>query len=216
MTTPLDFWFDFHSPWSYLAAEQIEALAALHGRTVVWRPVHVAKLIAAIDGRRPLEATAAFVRWYRQDLQDFAALAGVTVRYHPDFPLRPARALRAALLAASQGNGGIFARAVFKAYWTESLDISELGVIAAIGDAAGLDGSALAAAAEDPRWKAALEANNVEAQGRGIFGVPTVDADGKLYFGNDRLPLLHYRLGGLAPQQFSEQNIHSTGGMDSI
>ena len=202
MSAPLDFWFDFHSPWSYLAAEQIEALAALHGRTVAWRPVHVAKLIAAIDGRRPLEATPAFVRWYRQDLQDFAALSGVTVRYHPDFPLRPARALRAALLAASLGAGGIFARAVFKAYWTESRDISDPAVIAAVGAAIGLDGTALAKAAEDPGWKAALEANNREAQARGLFGVPTVEAGGRLYFGNDRLPLLHHHLGGPPPLQF--------------
>lgn len=202
MSKSLDFWFDFHSPWSYLAAEQIEALAALHGRTVAWRPMHVARLIAAIDGRRPLEATPAFVRWYGQDLQDFAALAGVTVRYHPNFPLRPARALRAALLAASQGAGGIFARRVFRAYWTESRDISDLGVIAGIGDDVGLDGTALAAAAEDPVWKAALEGNNAEAESRGLFGVPTVDADGKLFFGNDRLPLLHYSLGGSAPLQF--------------
>ena len=88
--TALEFWYDFHSPWAYLASTQIEALAQGHAAQVVWRPLHLAKLIATIDGRRPLEENPAFVAWYKQDLQDWAALYGVSLRYHPAFPLRPA------------------------------------------------------------------------------------------------------------------------------
>ena len=200
MSDALDFWFDYHSPWSYLAAEAIEALAARRGRTVRWRPLHLPRLIEAIGGRRSLEESAAFVAWYKQDLEDWAALRGVTIRYHPDYPLRPARALRATLYAEAQGLAAPFARAVFRAYWTDSRDISELAVLASLGWQVGLDGEAVAAAAEQDGWKAALEANNAVAQARGIFGVPTVDADGTLYFGNDRLALLEHRLGGDPPR----------------
>lgn len=200
MSKALDFWFDYHSPWSYLAAVEIEALAARRGRTVRWRPLHVPRLIEAIGGRRPLEESPAFVAWYRQDLQDWAAVRGVTIRYHPQFPLRPSRALRATLYADAQGLAAAFARAVFRAYWTDCRDISELTVLAALGDEVGLDGAAVAGAAEQEMWKAALVANTLEAQTRGVFGVPTVDADGLLSFGNDRLGLLEYRLGGDPPR----------------
>jgi 2-hydroxychromene-2-carboxylate isomerase len=186
----LEFWYDFHSPWAYLAATRIEALAARHRVIARWRPLHLPRLIEAIGGRRPLEENAAFVAWYKQDLQDWAELYGIVIRYHPDYPLRPARALRAALLAEELGAASGFALAVFRAYWSESRDISDIGVLSEIGAACGLDGASLAAAATDAGYGGRLEANTREAIGRGIFGVPSMICRGKLFFGNDRLDLL--------------------------
>ena len=186
----LEFWYDFHSPWAYLAATRIEALAARHKVTARWRPLHLPRLIEAIGGRRPLEENAAFVAWYKQDLQDWAELYGITIRYHPDYPLRPARALRAALRAEELGAQPAFALAVFRAYWSESRDISDIGVLAKIGAACGLDGALIGAAATDDGYGRRLEANTREAIGRGIFGVPSIVCRGKLFFGNDRLDLL--------------------------
>lgn len=189
-TSDLEFWYDFHSPWAYLAATRIEALAARHRLIARWRPLHLPRLIEAIGGRRPLEENAAFVAWYKQDLQDWAELCGVTIRYHPDYPLRPARALRAALRAEELGAASGFALAVFRAYWSESRDISDIGVLSEIGAACGLDGARISAAATDDGYGRRLEANTREAIGRGIFGVPSMICRGKLFFGNDRLDLL--------------------------
>ena len=186
----LEFWYDFHSPWAYLAATRIEALAARHEVAARWRPLHLPRLIEAIGGRRPLEENAAFVAWYKQDLQDWAELYGIVIRYHPDYPLRPARALRAALLAEELGAASGFALAVFRAYWSESRDISDIGVLTGIGTACGLDGALIGAAAADAGYGRRLEANTREAIGRGIFGVPSILCRGKLFFGNDRLDLL--------------------------
>ncbi|MBS7792762.1 2-hydroxychromene-2-carboxylate isomerase [Roseococcus sp. SDR] len=194
--TPLIFRYDVHSPWCYLAALRIEGIAARHGRAVEWRPVYLARLIDAIDGRRPLEANAAFLAWYRQDLQDWAALGGVTLRYHPRYPLRPARALRAACFASAEGKGGAFARAVLRAYWSEAGDIEDLALLGRLGAEAGLDPQAVIAATSDERWKNQLAANTEEAISAGVFGLPMVTADGKLFFGNDRLDLLDRFLGG--------------------
>jgi 2-hydroxychromene-2-carboxylate isomerase len=190
MERKCEFWFDYHSPWSYLAATKIEAIAAYHDVRFRWRPLHLPRLIEMINGRRPLEGPAAFVRWYQQDLQDWAALYGIQIWYHPAFPLRPARALRATLFAETQNLVAPFALAVFRAYWTDSQDISDLGVLGSLGAAVGLDAGEITAAAEDPTWKQMLAANTDEAANKGIFGVPTVDACGKLFFGNDRLKML--------------------------
>lgn len=198
--SPLIFRYDVHSPWCYLAALRIGGIAGKHGRGVEWRPVYLARLIDAIDGRRPLEANPAFLAWYRQDLQDWAALGGVTLRYHPRYPLRPARALRAACFASAEGKGGAFALAVLRAYWSEMGDIEDLALLGRLGAEAGLDPEAVIAATGDERWKAQLAANTEEAVAEGVFGLPMVTADGKLFFGNDRLDLLdHFLTGPLRP-----------------
>ena len=104
------------------------------------------------------------------------------------------------MFAETRAAAPAFARAVFEAYWVDSQDISDLDTLARLAVLVGLDGGAVRAAAEDPFWKAGLEANNREAAGRGVFGVPMVDVGHKLYFGNDRLGLLELHLGGSAPR----------------
>jgi 2-hydroxychromene-2-carboxylate isomerase len=192
----IEFWFDFHSPWAFLAATQIGSLANRHGLGVDWRPFHLPRLNATIGGRRPLEENAAFVAWYRQDLQDWATLYGETVRYRADFPLRPARALRAALYAIEAGAGEAYILAVFRAYWTINDDISDPAVLSRIARACGLDEGNVAEAAASDRYKAMLDTATQEAINAGLFGAPTMRWKGKLFFGNDRLALLDRFLGG--------------------
>ncbi|MBA6123610.1 DsbA family protein [Pseudomonas sp. NC26] len=187
---PIEFFFDFHSPWCYLAMPRLREIAAAHGRAIHWRPMHLANLIDHIGGRRPLEASPAFVRWFQQDLQDWARLRRLTLSYHPQFPLRPSRALRCSLYAIEKGKGAEFIFNVMRAYWTESRDISDLDILGDLAVAAGLDRSATIQAASDERFKLALEANNDQAVQLGVFGAPTVIADSKLFWGNDRLEMM--------------------------
>lgn len=187
---PIEFFFDYHSPWCYFASLRIEAIGERLGREIVWKPMHLARLIERIDGRRPLEANAAFVRWFKDDMQDWATQLGVEFRYHPQFPLRPARALRATAYAAQQMQAAPFVLGVMRAYWTESSDISDPETLAQIGGAVGLDARAVRASIEDPIFKQIVEDHTSEAQARGVFGAPTFFCDGKLFWGNDRLSQL--------------------------
>ena len=190
----LDFWYDFHSPFAYLAATRIGAIAERHGIALRWRPLHLPRLIAAIGGRRPLEENAAFLAWYKQDLQDQAADCGVVIRYHPDFPLKPARALRAAIRAGELGAAAAFSLAAYRAYWTEGRDISDLAVLGALASGCGLDPREIEQAAISDRYRDLLEQNTAEAIAAGVFGVPTAIWQNKLYFGNDRLDRLERSL----------------------
>ncbi len=190
----LDFWYDFHSPFAYLAATRIGAIAERHDAALRWRPLHLPRLIAAIGGRRPLEENAAFLAWYKQDLQDQAADCGIVIRYHPDFPLKPARALRAAIRAGELGAAAPFSLAVYRAYWTESRDISDLAVLGELARTCGLDPAAIEQAALGERYRDLLERNNAEAIAAGVFGVPTAIWRARLYFGNDRLDRLERAL----------------------
>lgn len=183
----IEFFFDYHSPWCYFAALRIGAMAARLDRQVIWKPMHLARLIERIDGRRPLEANSAFVRWFKADMQDWAERLGVTLRYHPDFPLRPARALRATVHADQKGLAEPFVLAVMRAYWSESRDISDPQQLAEIGRAVGLDPAGVLASIDDSTCKGAVEAHTLEAQERGVFGAPSFFCDGELFWGNDRM-----------------------------
>jgi 2-hydroxychromene-2-carboxylate isomerase/predicted thioesterase len=188
--TPIEFYLDFHSPWCWFASLRIEALAARVRRQVDWRPIHLARLIETIDGRRPLEANAAFVAWFKQDMQDTAQQLGLTLRYHPRFPLRPGRALRASVHAAQKGLAGPFVQAVMRAYWSDAGDIEDADLLAAIGVRCGLLADDIRAAVAGDACKRAVEANTAQAIARGGFGAPTFFCDGRLFWGNDRMDRL--------------------------
>ena len=190
----LVFWFDLHSPWAFLAARRINAIGKRHKAALTWRPFQLPRLIERIDGRRPLEENAAFVNWFQQDLQDWAEIEDVVIRYHPRYPLPNSRALRACLYAGDQGRTDVLSLALFKAYWQDGEDISDLATIERLATAAGFDGAAAKAAATDPLYKARLEANTDAAIERGLFGTPAVECGERLFFGFDRLPLLERHL----------------------
>ncbi len=108
--------------------------------------------------------------------------------------MRNTRGLRACLHAIDEGHGEAFVRRVFRAYWSEEADITDLDLLGRLGGECGLDPAAIATAAQSSELKARLAANNAEAIARGVFGVPTIDTGEKLYFGNDRLDLLDRHL----------------------
>ena len=192
---PVTFFFDVHSPWSYLASTLIGPLARRHGVPILWRPIHLANLMDRIGGMRPLDQNPARVAWYRRDLADRMAQHGLAYDPHPDYPLRPSRALRACVYAAEQGRADAFVRAVMRGYWSEKRDISDLAVLQAMADDVGLGLRPVAEIVADDRYRVAVTRNTDDAIACGVFGVPSFILRGKLFFGSDRMDLLDAALG---------------------
>ena len=96
----VSFWFDVISPWSYLASLTIGRLARRRGVGVDWRPVHLASLMDAVDGMRPMEQSPPRRAWYLQDIVDRMDEAGLPYHPHDGQPMRPSRALRCMAHAA--------------------------------------------------------------------------------------------------------------------
>ena len=192
---PVTFYFDVHSPWSYLASALIGPLAQRHGVSIIWRPIHLADLMDRIGGMRPLDQNPARVAWYRRDIADRMAQHGLPYDPHPEYPLRPSRALRACVYAAEQGCADAFTSAVMRGYWFEKRDISDLAVLQAMADDAGLGPRSIVGIVGDERYKTAVVENTNAAAAGGVFGVPSFVFDGKLFFGSDRLDLLEAAVG---------------------
>jgi 2-hydroxychromene-2-carboxylate isomerase len=180
----LEFFYDFVSPYSYLASTRVEAEVAKVGGTVRFRPFLLGGVFHATDNKAPIENPAK-ARYLPSDLTRWARRIGVPFAWPQKFPVLTVLPLRAALAAEKQGKLVPFTHALYRAYWAEGRDISEASVVGDAASSAGLDPAALLA--EAPGFKDALKAQTQEAVDRGAFGAPTFFVGGDMFLGNDRL-----------------------------
>lgn len=191
MTTdpaPLDFYFDFASPYAYLAAMRIDDLAAGHGRSVRWRPIMLGAAMK-VTGSRPLMQIPLRSDYLRHDVVRFARRLGIPFAFPPEMPIPTLAAARAFywLQDDEPDLARRFARAVFEAHFGRGEDIREPSQVAAIAAPLGVDGAALVAAVADPVVKDRLRAETDAAIARGVFGAPFILVDGEPFWGADRL-----------------------------
>jgi 2-hydroxychromene-2-carboxylate isomerase len=180
----LEFFYDFVSPYSYLASTRVEAEVARVGGTVRFRPFLLGGVFNATGNKAPIE-TAAKGPYLAADVARWARRLGVPYAWPPKFPVLTVLPLRAAFAAERSGQLVPFTHALFRAYWAEGKDVSDPAVVEAAATGAGLDGAALVAAA--PSFKDALKAQTQEAIDRGSFGAPTFFVGNEMFIGNDRL-----------------------------
>ena len=187
----LDFWFDFSSPYAYLASTQVDALAARTGAELRWHPMLLGALfreIGQVDAPI-LAANPAKQTWYYRDLERWAAWWAVPFRFPTRFPIRTVLPLRAFLATGDVG----FAHRVFEAAWGHDRDVSDPAVLRDLG----APDDALLRAAEQ---KQALIDSTAAAIARGVFGTPTfVVEDRWLFWGQDRLDMVERCLNGWEP-----------------
>lgn len=191
----IEFFFDVGSSYSYLAATQLEAVAARTGVPVRYRPFLLGAVFKATGNDLPARLPAK-ARWMAADMAMWASHYGVPFRLPSRFPLitlRPQRALVAAERTAPDALPA-FARALFHAYWADDQDVTTDPVIAGAARAANLDPDAILAAIDAPATKDHLRATTDEAVRRGAFGAPSLFVGDTLFWGNDRLALLEHQL----------------------
>jgi len=189
MPTPVEVYFDFSSPYSYLLSEQIEALATQYGRSVKYRPTLLGAVFK-VSGMAPLTEVPLKGDYSRQDFARSARYANVTFQMPDVFPISTVNAARALLWLQSTGSAKSvsFVHQVFRAYFVQNRNIGEVAVLGEIAEELGVDPKALIAATQDPAIKDKLKAAVDESIARGVFGAPFVFVDGEPFWGNDRLP----------------------------
>ncbi|HEX6019192.1 MAG TPA: 2-hydroxychromene-2-carboxylate isomerase [Burkholderiaceae bacterium] len=193
MSAPIRFWFDFISPYGYLASLRIDELAARHGRTVEWHPLLVSVTVLRTMGLKPLMATPLKKDYVPREVARYTRRHGVTllrdVRAKPMNPLPSARAL-AWLRAHAPRHAKPFARAVFHAVWAEAQDVVERDELLACAQRSDtppeLIDAAIAAADAGPLLRAEVQ-RAIEA---GAFGSPFVIVDDEPFFGVDKFELI--------------------------
>ena len=186
---PVEFFFDFNSPYGYIAAHKIEAIAETHGRTVDWKPFLLGAVFK-VTGAQPLPHVPMKGDYARHDFARSARFHDVTYNPPSDFPFSPTAASRAVYWAKEQGKAGEMTLALYNTALGEGRDIASPDAVVATATAAGFDGDALAAGLQDPAIKEQLKTVTDEAISREIFGSPFMIVDGEAFWGADRLDMV--------------------------
>jgi 2-hydroxychromene-2-carboxylate isomerase len=188
MANPIDFYFDFSSPYGYLASTRIDELAAKHGRAVIWRPILLGAVFK-ITGGQPLATIPLKNSYSAHDMARSARLLNVPFKLPTKFPVAgqaPSRAFywvgdRDPALAKK------LAQALYHAYFAEDRDISNPEVTSNVAARLGMDKGEVSQALNDPAVKERLRIEVDAAIERGVFGSPYIVIDGEPFWGSDRL-----------------------------
>ena len=194
--TALDFYFDFSSPYGYLMAEKIDALAAQYGRQVNWHPILLGIIFQATGSRPPADAVSSKGKYMLHDFARSARHMGIPYNPPSRFPLPTQNAARAYYWLHGQdcALARQFAHAAYRAFFVDDLDISAPETVLQIAAKIGVDRAKLEVALQDPAIKARLKDECEQALAAGVFGSPHVIIDGEAFFGADRLPQIEHWL----------------------
>ncbi len=182
MTSPVDvkLFFNFRSPYCYIASKTLFRIVDEYEANLVWRP------LGGWSGRSSPERAKVKVPLTRQDVRRITAKMGIPMN-PPPISTEPTRAGAASLLAESKGLLRPWIVEVMRAEWAHGLDIGDEGVLLDVGKHIGLDAAELQASFSDPGNLAQLESNWNEAQELGLIGVPSFQIGEELFWGSDRI-----------------------------
>jgi 2-hydroxychromene-2-carboxylate isomerase len=185
---PIEFYFDFSSPYGYLASERIDAIAAEFGRAVAWRPVLLG-VIFKVTGQSPLVGQTLRGPYHLHDMQRSARKHGIKFALPEGFPFSSIYACRVFywLQQSDAAAARKYAQAVFRAAFAEGRVVAEPDDAFALAVALGHDRDAVRAGMQDPAVKALLRDATQDAMHKGVFGSPFIIVDGEQFWGNDRL-----------------------------
>jgi len=193
MKPPLDFWFDFISPFGYLASLRIDDIAARHGRTVEWHPLLVGVTVLKVMGLKAIPATPLKGPYAERQIARYLRRHGLQLgrpaSAPPMNPL-PAGRLFAWLRAREPACAKAFARAALHAHWALGQALDEPDALRAAARQAGIDTAVVERGLADPAAAALLREEVDGAVARGVFGSPFVIVDDEPFFGVDSFELL--------------------------
>ena len=188
MARTIDFYFDFPSPYAYLARTQLPRIAAEHGATIVYHPFRILELMKIVGNRPTTIECKNKGKYAGADLQRWVK------RYKVEFSRNPhsksfdfTELDRGALVAIEDGRGAEYVTAVFAAMWGKPEDLSQRPVLIDVLSRAGFDGERLLERASADNIRNLLDAETNAAAERGVFGAPTIFVGEQMLFGNDRL-----------------------------
>ena len=200
MKPAIDFYFDFSSPYSYIASEWVEAVAARHGRAVEWHAILLGVTFQAAELKSPVSHP--IKREY--SIRDFgrsARFAGLPYVLPAKFPIPTQNAARIFWWlhdTESPQRAAAWAHTGLRAYFTRGVDLSDVAALGALAAEDGLDAAAAQAAYTDLLWKDRLKRENEAAIAAGVFGAPFFIVDGEPFWGNDRRAQIEQWLAGQA------------------
>jgi 2-hydroxychromene-2-carboxylate isomerase len=192
----IDYYDSMSSPWTYLGHLRFVELAHRFGLTIRHKPMDLLK-VWSVSGGLPLKQRARQRQAYRhQELRRWSEFLQVPCKLEPAYhPVADRRACYMVIAAMQRGlDWSTLSHAILRAVWVEDRDIANHATLVTIANENGMDGQVLLAATEDDAVQAEYQSNTEEAIRLSVFGAPTYVFDGELFWGQDRLQMLEWRL----------------------
>lgn len=193
MTQPVEFFYDFRSPYSYLAFTQLRQMDV----AITLKPMQILKVMERVGNVPTTITCAAKGRYARVDLGRWAQRYGVVLN-PSDMKANDGDALsRTVIAAATSEEAEETTLALYRAIWSNGETLANSDAILASLASAGIDTSGFAGRIDSSETSARLEANTDEAVERGVFGSPTIFVGDAMFFGNDRIEFVREELARL-------------------
>ena len=193
---PIEFYFEFASPYGYFASTKIDAIAAKYGRTVDWKPIMLGAALQA-TGSQPNVLIPIKGEYFKNDIIRCARILGLAFTMPDKMPMNSLAASRAFywLDSSEPPKAKQLAEAVYKAHWGLGRDMSDVEDVVHVAEPLDIDGDALRAACQKQEIKDKLKNITMASVEAGVFGSPFIIADGEHFWGHDRLDHLERWLG---------------------
>ena len=188
---PIDYYFEFSSPYGYIASRLVDGLAERTGREVRWRPFLLGPVFKQ-TGQAPLVEVPMKGTYSRHDFDRSARFYNVPYAMPAKFPIGTVAALRAFWWLDDRDHAQAvrLAKALYTAYFVNGRDIGDPLVVLQVAREEGVDANALEAALGDSAVKERAKAEVDAALARNVFGSPFFIVDGEPFWGCDRIPML--------------------------
>lgn len=192
MTKTIEFYFDYSSPFGYLASERIEAVATKHDRQIVWHPVLLGAIFK-ISNQVPLTEVPLKGEYSIRDFSRSSREHNIPYTHPDPFPVGAIAACRATLWLRDNADASLNARttdfvhAVFRAFFVDGQDITDVNILSSLANTLGIDAEHMTAALGEQAVKDALRQEVENAIANGIFGAPFMIVDNEPFWGNDRI-----------------------------
>lgn len=190
MTQPVELFYDFRSPYSYLALTQLNQMDV----DIALRPMQILKVMEKVGNVPTTITCAAKGRYARADLARWAQRYGLTLNPSNMRDNDGDACSRAVLSAVSKADAARITLALYRASWSEGKSLATKADILGVIAAEGIEPGPIAERMDSPEIVAQLDSNTNEAAERGVFGSPTVFAGEAMFFGNDRMDFVREHL----------------------
>ena len=199
LMAPIDFYFDFISPFGYFASLRIDAIAAAHGRETEWHSMLLGVSVMKVMGLKPLLDTPLKGQYIRREVARYARRHSIQLARDPGDPMMDPRACGRAfhwIKATTPRREKALAHALFAAYWLQGRDLSTSAAVAEAAAPAGFDPAIVQDGIESEQARTLLRQGVDASLKRGVFGSPTVVVDGEMFWGADKLEMVDQWLAG--------------------
>ena len=192
MSNPIEFYFDFSSPYGYLGSLRIQEVADKHQRQVDWHPILLGAIFK-VSGQAPLTTFPLKGDYAIMDFQRSAREVKLPYSHPEKFPIATVAAARTVWWVKEHTDNTISSKtsdlvqAFFKAYYVDGKDIGDANVVLETASDLGIDKDTLAAALQEPTVKDRLKTAVNNALEKQVFGSPMMIVDGESFWGNDRI-----------------------------